>query len=414
MAEYRLLIVNHAVEIGGAERVLLRFLDRMDRGLFSPALACPHAGPLTEEAAARGLEVHLGYPAARLLEVRRKGLGASRPAALAYPLDMARTVAGLSRLIRERGYDLVLTNSAKADIYGSAAARLAGRPVVWRLHDIVDYDAFSRLNVLLFRVFAALFASRVLAVSQAVREALVARGVSGEKVAVVYNGIDIGGSDRVAERAGVREEWGLEEDAPVAGLVGRLVDWKGPDRFLEAAALVSAEMPRARFMLVGDAIFGEADYVYRLKRMAARLGLGESVVFTGFREDAQRIMAGLDVLVHASLLPDPLPTVLIEAMSLGLPVVAADAGGVREIVEDGVTGMVVRPGDARAMKEAMLAVLSAPGKAEEMGAAGRRRARELFDIEARSRQLEEELLQALRGWESRGARAGNRRREANG
>ncbi len=407
MAAYRLLIVNHAVEIGGAERVLLRLLDRMDRGLFTPALACPHAGPLTEEAEARGLQVHLGYPAARLLAVRRKGLGAGPLGALAYPLDMARTVAGLARLVREGGYELVLTNSAKADIYGSVAARLAGRPVVWRLHDIVDYDAFSRLNVLLFRVSASLLASRVLAVSQAVREALMARGVSGKKIAVVYNGIALDACDRALARPGVREEWGLEKDAPVAGMVGRLVDWKGPDRFLEAAALVAARMPRARFMLVGDAIFGEAGYVERLKQMAARLGLEESVVFTGFREDAQRIMAGLDVLVHASLLPDPLPTVLVEAMALGLPVVAADGGGVREIVVDGVTGMVVRPGDAGAMSEAMLAVLSAPARAGDMGAAGGRRARELFDIEARSRQLEEELLLVLRGKGKRRARAGS-------
>jgi glycosyltransferase involved in cell wall biosynthesis len=222
---------------------------------------------------------------------------------------------------------------------------------------------------------------------------------------MVYNGIAIDGPDRGAERPWMREEWGLEEDAPVAGMVGRLVDWKGPDRFLEAAALVAAEMPRARFMLVGDAIFGEAGYVDGLKAMAARLGLDERVVFTGFREDALRIMAGLDVLVHASLLPDPLPTVLVEAMALGLPVVAADAGGVREIVVDGVTGMVVRPGDAGAMGQAMLAILSTPGKAEEMGAAGRERARELFDIAARSRQLEEELLVALRGAERRAARA---------
>ena len=167
MAEYRLLIVNHAVEIGGAERVLLRFLDRMDRELFEPALACPHAGPLVDEAAARGLEVHLGYPAARLLEVKRRSLGKNRLAALAYPCDMARTVLGLARLVREGGYDLVLTNSAKADIYGSLAARMAGRPAVWRLHDIVDSDAFNRLNILLFRVFATLFAAKVLEIGRA-------------------------------------------------------------------------------------------------------------------------------------------------------------------------------------------------------------------------------------------------------
>lgn len=397
MAEYRLLVVNHAVEIGGAERVLLRFLERMDRTLFEPALACPQAGPLTEEAEKLGIAVYLGYPSARLLAVKRKSLGASRLAMLAYPYAMAVTVVGLASLIRRNGFDLVLTNSAKADIYGSLAARLAGRPVVWRLHDIVDSDAFSRLNILLFRMFASFFASRVLAVSRAARDALAARGVKVDKVVAVYNGIDIEGLRGEAGREKVRAEWGLAADVPLAGMVGRLVDWKGPDRFIVAAALAGEELPQARFMLVGDAIFGEKDYVEELKARASRLDLGERMVFTGFREDALEVMAGLDVLVHASLLPDPLPTVLIEAMALGLPVVAADGGGVREIVEDGVTGLVVPPGDVRAMSDAVVKILSDRAEARNMGEAGRERASSLFDIDRQSRLLEQELIAVLRG-----------------
>ncbi len=396
MAEYRLLIVNHAVEIGGAERVLLRFLERLDRALFEPALACPQAGPLTEEAEKLGVAVYLGYPSARLLAVKRKSLGSSRLTMLAYPYAMAVTVVGLASLVRRNGYDLVLTNSAKADIYGSLAAWLAGRPVVWRLHDIVDSDAFSRLNILLFRVFATLFATRVLAVSCAVRDALTARGVRADKIVAVYNGIDMEALSGVADREAARAEWGLGADVPLAGMVGRLVKWKGPDRFIEAAARVGEELPHSRFMLVGDAIFGERDYVEELKAMASRLDLSERMIFTGFREDALQVMAGLDVLVHASLLPDPLPTVLIEAMALGLPVVAADGGGVREIVEDGVTGMVVPPGDVRAMSAAVVKMLSDLTEARDMGEAGRERARGLFDIDRQSRHLEEELLAVLR------------------
>jgi glycosyltransferase involved in cell wall biosynthesis len=401
VAKYRLLIVNHAVEIGGAERVLLRFLDRLDRGLFEPALACPHGGPLVEEAAARGLVIHPGHPSTRLLEVRRRSLGINRLARLAYPYDMAVTVSRLARLIRNERYDLVLTNSAKADIYGSLAARLAGRPVVWRLHDIVDSDAFSRLNILLFRIVASLFASEVLAVSHAVRDALIARGVSGKKIVAVYNGIDLGVLKRGVDRKKAREQWGLAADAPVAGMVGRLVDWKGPDRFLEAAALVSREIPEVRFLLVGDAIFGEKAYADGLRDMTRRLGLEDRVVFTGFRDDVLEIMAGLDVLVHASLLPDPLPTVLIEAMALGLPVVAADGGGVREIVEDEVTGLIVPPGEVTAMSGAMVKLLSHPTEAGNMGESGRERASELFDIDRQSIRLEEEFLSVLRGREAR-------------
>jgi glycosyltransferase involved in cell wall biosynthesis len=185
-------------------------------------------------------------------------------------------------------------------------------------------------------------------------------------------------------------------------MVGRLVEWKGPDRFIAAAARAGKEMPQARFMLVGDAIFGEKDYVDELKTMASRLDLDERMIFTGFREDVLEIMAGLDVLVHASLLPDPLPTVLIEAMALGLPVVGADGGGVREIVEDGVTGLVVPPGDVEAMSQAMVEILSHPNEARDMGAAGRERASRLFDIDRQSRSLEREFLAVLQGGKKKG------------
>jgi glycosyltransferase involved in cell wall biosynthesis len=395
LAAHRLLIVNHAVEMGGAERVLVRLLDRLDRELFEPALACPVEGPLTEEMAARGIRVHLGYPAPRLLGIKRRSLGRNRLTVAAYPYDMAHTVVGLARLIAGEGYDLVFTNSAKADIYGSIAGRLAARPVVWRLHDIVAPDAFNRLNIMLFRICASLFATRVLAVSEAVRVALVARGVKENKVRVVYNGIDMEKDGISADRGAMREEWGIPAGAPLAGMVGRLVDWKGPDRFIEAASLVAGEMPQARFMLVGDAIFGEASYVDGLKELTSGLGLDERVIFTGFREDVPDIMAALDLLVHSSIQPDPLPTVLIEAMALWVPVVAADGGGVREIVENGVTGLVVPPAKVDEMARAMVRILSDPTEAKAMGEKGRERAAEIFNIEMTTRRMEDELLDAL-------------------
>ncbi len=395
MAAHKLLIVNHAVEMGGAERVLVRLLDSLDREVFEPALACPVEGPLTEEMAARGIRIHLGYPTPRLLGIKRRSLGRNRLAVAAYPYDMARTVVGLSRLIGGERYDLVFTNSAKADIYGSIAGRLAGRPVVWRLHDIVAPDAFNRLNMMLFRVCATLFATRVLAVSEAVRVALVARGVKEDKVKVVYNGIDMEIDGISFDRGETREQWAIAADAPLAGMVGRLVDWKGPDRFLQAAALVAAEMPRARFMLVGDAIFGEASYMDGLKELTSGLGLDERAVFTGFRDDVPDIMAALDLLVHSSIQPDPLPTVLIEAMALGVPVVAADGGGVREIVEDGVTGLVVPAGNVEEMARAMVRILSDPSKAKVMGDRGRGRAAEIFNVKMTTRHMEHELLDAM-------------------
>jgi glycosyltransferase involved in cell wall biosynthesis len=194
LSRYSLLFVNHAVELGGAEQVLIRLLEKLDRDLFELAMACPHEGPLTREMEKLGIEVHLGYPRPGLLKVKRKSLGSSTAGILTYPYELATTVLGLARLISRGGYHLVYTNSAKADIYGSLAGFLSGRPVIWRLHDIVTGEAFSRFNMFLFKVCASLFASRVLTVSDAANEAFVALGVKEHKVRTVYNGIDLAGA----------------------------------------------------------------------------------------------------------------------------------------------------------------------------------------------------------------------------
>ena len=395
MARYNLLVVNHAVEIGGAERVLLRLLDALDLELFEPALACPTEGPLTDEARNRGLQVHLGHPSPRLLAIRRQSLGGNRIAVASYPFDMATSVWRLARLIRRERFDLVLTNSAKADIYGTLAARLAGRPAVIRLHDIVDADAFSKLNMWLFKTSAKYFADRVLTVSHATENAMAALGVPRSKLLTVYNGIDLEEEGRPVDAGAVRREFGIGADVPVAGLVGRLVDWKGPDYFIKAAAISARELPESRFLLVGDALFGEKEYVDHLKELAESLGLHDRLVFTGFRSDVSLLVAALDVLVHASTLPDPLPTVLVEAMAKSRPVVAADAGGVPEIVMDGVTGFTVPPRDTERMSEAITYLLSNPDKARQMGKAGLERAKELFDIHKTTLSMEEALESAM-------------------
>ena len=201
-----------------------------------------------------------------------------------YAWDMAVSVVRLARLIRRESFDLVYTNSAKADIYGSLAGFLSGRPVVWRLHDIVDAQAFGRLNRILFRTCASLFATRVLAVSEAARRAFIELGVDAAKVATVYNGIELEETETTADGCEARESLGIGDGVPVAGFVGRLVDWKGVDYFIRAAARVARELPEARFLVVGDAVLGEKSYADSLRELA-ELGLGETMIFTGWRED---------------------------------------------------------------------------------------------------------------------------------
>jgi glycosyltransferase involved in cell wall biosynthesis len=241
-----------------------------------------------------------------------------------------------------------------------------------------------------------------------VRRAFIALGVDAAKVVTVYNGIDLDQAEAAADGSQARRDLGIAADAPVAGFVGRLVDWKGVDYFIRAAVRVASELPEARFLVVGDAVLGEQSYADSMRALARDSGLEEVMVFTGWREDIPSLIRAMDVLVHSSILPEPLATVIIEAMALERPVVAARDGGVPEMVVEGETGMMVPPRDVEAMAAAVVTILRDRGLAQRMGEAGRRRAAELFELEANTRCLEKELTEAMEG-HRRGTRRGRRR-----
>jgi len=395
LSAYRLLVVSHAVDIGGAERGTIRKLGNIDRGLFVPSYACPFEGPMTREMEKLGVGVYLGHPSGRLLSIRRGSLGGSPLDVLLYPFAFTASVLRLALLIRREEFDLVLADSAKADIYGTLAGWLVRRPVVWHIHDIFRAPVFSGLNLWLLTICAKHFAARIISVSEAAKMALVELGVPEEKIQTVYNGIDMEQARKTKKAEEVRMELGIDPDTPLAGMVGRLVDWKGPDYFIRAAAGVAEALPEARFVMVGDAVFGEKSYVDSLKDLCKELGLEDRVVFTGFRDDILDIMSSLDVLIHASVQPEPFGQVLLEAMAEGCPVVATKGGGVSEIVDDGITGLLVPPRDAEAMAEAIVAILGDKDRAERMGAAGLRKVNESFTVDRMAHGLEREMLIAL-------------------
>ena len=172
-----------------------------------------------------------------------------------------------------------------------------------------------------------------------------------------------------------------EHPSPVVTLIGRISPWKGQDIFIHAAAEVLKTFPNCRFQIVGSALFGEDALEDELKQLAAALGVFDRVTFLGFRKDVPEIISASSLVVHASTVPEPFGQVIVQAMAAGKPVVATRGGGVLEIVDDGVTGLLVPMKDVHAMAEAICKILSDPVKAGKMGAAGKERFLEKFTIE---------------------------------
>jgi glycosyltransferase involved in cell wall biosynthesis len=350
----RVLLVDHAEPLGGAERSLLLLLKHLDRQRFQPLLACNH-GPLAEAAAAMIMDV---IPV-EMPRIRGEPLG---------PLRVLRGGLALAAVIRRQRVDIVHSNVMRASFYAALAAKLSRRPLVWHVRDIHPPSErwYTRLMCRLAR--------RVIAISQAVAAPLPCPA----KAAVVYNGLDLEEYPTGLDGDAARAELGLPANAPLAAIVGRLRAWKGQERFLRAAAMVAQQLPQARFLVIGGSIFagGEA-YEVGLRQLAAELGLAERVIFTGHREDLPRLLAALDVLVHCSD-AEPFGRVLIEGMAARRPVVAFADGAVPEIVLHGETGLLVEPGDARALVAAMIELLSDRERARRLGAAGRARVERHF------------------------------------
>ena len=341
-------------------------------------------GPLEAALKARGVATLVIPAPAHFHDASREGGLAQLGAAAAVP-GLARQVAREAKTA-----DVIVANSQKAFVVAALAGRLARKPVVWYLHDILSGEHFSRLNRSLGVYLANHHSRGVLANSEASLRAFRAAGGRAE-VSIVYNGFSTEPFDAVseAEVLALRRELGVE-GAFVAGIFGRLSPWKGQNVFLQALA----QTEQTRGLVVGDALFGEDAYAKKLRAEASELGLSERVQFLGFRRDVPALMKACDVVVHASTAPEPFGRVVVEGMLAGRPVVAAQAGGVTEILRHRETGLLTLPGDAGALASALTRLRTETGLRERLAAAGREYAETAFSHE----EAVSALTDALETW----------------
>lgn len=366
------LFVDHTGVMGGAQHSLLDIAEaNRERG----AIALMEDGPYAEALASRGVRViQLGGGAALR--------GVKKSSAVPGAGALAATVRLAYQLARVAGsYDVLYANSPKSFLVASLAGAVARKPVVWHLRDILGDGHFSGTNLRVMVVAANLAAARVVANSHATGDAFVRAGGRRSLVTVVHNGIDPTPYDALAAdaRATARAELGVADDVFLVGCFSRLHPWKGQTVLLDAIA----RMPSVHALIVGGALFsGEAPYEAELRARAALPSYAGRVHMLGARDDVPRLLAACDVVVHASVLAEPFGRVLVEAMLAGRPVVATRAGGVPEVVTDGETGVLVPPGDARALTEALDALRRDPARVRQLARQGAEHARTRFSREA--------------------------------
>lgn len=356
----RVLFVNHTSRLSGAELVLLDVVQAF-RGASAFLF---EDGPLCGALAQAGVTPLLPSGGSSFADIKRdRSLWRALP-----------HIGGLARMLwRLRGnarrFDLVYANSQKAFALAAPASAAARRPLIWHLHDILSTDHFGRGQISLTIRLANRFAKRVIVPSRAAAAAFIASGGSEALIRVVPNGLD---DTAPATDSTLRASFGLATPF-VFGVFSRLSPWKGQSVALKALA----ELPDTGCVIAGGALFGEADYAASLVAEAASLGVADRVCFLGQRSDVPALMRAVDAVVHPSTEPEPFGRTLVEAMLARRPLVAADAGAVPEILEDGRCGLLFPPGDHAALAARLQAVRE--GAAAAMLDRAEQRAREVYN-----------------------------------
>jgi glycosyltransferase involved in cell wall biosynthesis/GT2 family glycosyltransferase len=356
----RVVFVGHTARQSGAELALVRLVPGLPDADIQVVLA--EDGPLVGLLETAGATVTVLPMDVRTRETNRAAVQAGRlPFAAAW--HAAVYTVRLARLLREMRPDLVHTNTLKASIYGGAAARLAGVPLVWHVRDRIASDYLPASAARAIRLLSRHLPDGVIANSLSTRATLVSNGTDAHhRTTVVYDPLPVVPTiDRLGD---------IVVGDIVVGMVGRLAPWKGQDVFLKAfARAFPTGIERA--LIVGSAMFGEDDYAASLKDLAVQLGIAERVTFVGFVDDVWPLLARMTMLVHASTLPEPFGQVVLEGLAAGLPVIAADAGGPAEIITHNVDGLLTAPNDIAALSHAMLRLAEDPALRIRLGDTGR-------------------------------------------
>lgn len=345
----------------------------VNRRFFDSELLCAPGGPLIQL-------------------VRDTNMRVKTLKTLVQPLNPIKDLLALTKMtffLKHNHYHIVHTHNSKAGFLGRLAAKLAGIPViVHTVHGFAFHAQEPTWRQILFRTLerlASRWCDKMIFISQPLIDwGLQERVVSENKTVKIYSGIELDRFSPVSEevKARIREKWGIGQDDSVIGFVSKLWEGKGHLNLIDAFKQIKGEIKNARLVIVGEGYL----YEHLVKRVN-RLGLKDSVLFTGFQSDVSKIIATFDVAVLPSHF-EGMGRVLLEAMAMEKPVVASRVGGIPDLVQHGINGFLVPPGDVEGLAEALIKTLMDKGLAEKMGKAGRKMITEKFSADHMARSIE--------------------------
>lgn len=368
----RILFVVDGIEFGGGERVFLQLASRL--GTF--------------------YKIHFAASPGGIFEQKLKEYDVQF-----YPIDMSRQISvkpicQLKEIIASEDINLIHSQGARANFFARIASRLTGvSHNVCTVATIVDNFNVGETRKRIYRLIDSLFqryVDRFIVVSDALQETLLQNyGIASNRISKVYNGINLKKFNPENNSHTLRKEWNLSEAVPLIGAIGRMVREKGFEFLINAVPDVVKTVPDATFLIVG-----EGPLKKELEDLSKRLKIEKRIVFTGFRNDINDILAAIDVLVMPSL-TEGFPMVTLEAMAMSKPIVATDIDGITEQITDGENGILVPPKDHIALSQSILKLIHDKDFSIKLGMSARDRVEQEFSVEKMVEETEKVYLSLL-------------------
>jgi glycosyltransferase involved in cell wall biosynthesis len=391
-----IVFVESAAAMGGVQFSTLYLVQTLDPERWRCVVVCPEEGDLVQACREARIETHvLSQPRLWSTSVR---IGATRlPNPLAWAGDfwlLARAVARLRAFLKQLGPDLIITKGLPSHFLGGFAARKLRTPCVWHVQDLISERSFGIYRRALGWAARAL-PTRIIVDGQSIAEQLPPSLRS--RTDVIYNGVDTNVFSPEVDGTSARREFGIGGDELVIGHAGRVTPWKGQHYLIEAFAEVAKSNPKVTLLLVGAPVFDNDSYQRRLVTTVAQLGLGKRVKFAGYRQDLPALLAAMDVFAFTSIEKDTSPLALLSAMSTGLPIVAFDIDGARELMASADQFLLTPVKNVTALAGALLRVVEDASLRQALGDAARKQALSEFSLERYRNRIEHVFTETLAG-----------------
>jgi glycosyltransferase involved in cell wall biosynthesis len=299
-------------------------------------------------------------------------------------LDLLERWVNLLRILviaRRYRVRLIHMNTACFPPEGLYAARILGIPSIAHLRGFITNREPVFVNALRS-------ASVIIGISEAISKSIYPVK-DPQYVTLVYDPVDIQLFDRISgQEKESRRSLGLSNADIAVGIFGRVISWKGQREFVRACIEVMGKNPNVKAFIVGDSSDSAPTYLKEIKKIISESGFEDRFILTGYREDVERLYFAMDIIVHASIEPEPFGMVVPEGMAARKPVIATDAGGPSEVIESGVDGILVPPGNVGKMSSAILDLANDPSKRQRIGEKGYQKAKARFTIKAAAAKIE--------------------------